>query len=451
MKQFQAGFSRVDVTPSMGVEINGYYVDRFAEGVLDSLQANAIALALDDVKILLISLDNLHLPTEDADVYRAMISEATGVAREAIFIACTHSHTTPKVGAAKQNPGQRGDALYEKFLGQRLCDSAVFALADLKPAKIGHAVGQAPNIAFIRRFRMKNGGIQTNPGVNNPDIVAPIGNVDERVNVVRIVREGGHEIILANFGDHPDTVGGSMISADYPHFVRKYTEAAIENVRCVFFNGAQGDVNHVNVHPVGGDANGLHPMFDGADRGYEHTAHMGRVVAGAIMQVYAKVKFFDVDEIGFLEKTIFAPANLATPEQLAIAEKYAALHNAGRDAEIPYESMELTTVVAESLRMVRMKDGPDAFPMKLIGVRIGEIAFLGIPGEPFTGIGLGIKEGSPYAMTLPCCLTNGSEGYFPMKEAYDEGGYEARSSSFKAGIAELIIDESVKILKELKN
>ena len=30
--------------------------------------------------------------------------------------------------------------------------------------------------------------------------------------------------------------------------------------------------------------------------------------------------------------------------------------------------------------------------------------------------------------TLPCCLTNGAEGYYPMKEAYDEGGYEARSS-----------------------
>ena len=58
----------------------------------------------------------------------------------------------------------------------------------------------------------------------------------------------------------------------------------------------------------------------------------------------------------------------------------------------------------------------------------------------FTGIGRGLKDGSPFAMTLPCCLTNGAEGYYPMKEAYDEGGYEARSSNFKAGIAELLID-----------
>ena len=32
---------------------------------------------------------------------------------------------------------------------------------------------------------------------------------------------------------------------------------------------------------------------------------------------------------------------------------------------------------------------------------------------------------------------------------HDEGGYEARSSNFKAGIAELLIDEGVKLLKSL--
>ena len=32
------------------------------------------------------------------------------------------------------------------------------------------------------------------------------------------------------------------------------------------------------------------------------------------------------------------------------------------------------------------------------------------------------------------------EGYFPMLECYEEGGYEAGSSNFKAGVAELIID-----------
>ena len=36
-----------------------------------------------------------------------------------------------------------------------------------------------------------------------------------------------------------------------------------------------------------------------------------------------------------------------------------------------------------------------------------------------------------------------------MKEAYDEGGYEARSSRFKAGVAEQIIAEGKQLLKEM--
>ena len=54
-------------------------------------------------------------------------------------------------------------------------------------------------------------------------------------------------------------------------------------------------------------------------------------------------------------------------------------------------------------------------------------------------------------MIIPCCLTNGSEGYFPMMDSYEEGGYEARSSIFKAGTAEKMIAEASSMLTELKN
>ena len=37
-----------------------------------------------------------------------------------------------------------------------------------------------------------------------------------------------------------------------------------------------------------------------------------------------------------------------------------------------------------------------------------------------------------------------------MKEAYDEGGYEARSSVFAAGVAEKIIDEGKALLDGLR-
>ena len=88
--------------------------------------------------------------------------------------------------------------------------------------------------------------------------------------------------------------------------------------------------------------------------------------------------------------------------------------------------------------------------MNLTGLAIGSVALLGIPGEPFNGVGVGIKSAEGWDMVMPCCLTNGAEGYFPMQDSYDEGGYEARSSRFKAGTAEIIVKEGVALLDSLR-
>ena len=53
-------------------------------------------------------------------------------------------------------------------------------------------------------------------------------------------------------------------------------------------------------------------------------------------------------------------------------------------------------------------------------------------------------------MIMPCALTNGSMGYFPMQSAFDEGGYEARSSNYKAGVAEAIIEGGKALLDEMR-
>ena len=195
------------------------------------------------------AIDNLHIGTKLVKNYQERISEKTGIAKEAIFIHSTHTHTAGTLDMASKNELVLE---YTEFVGKRFVDAAMFALEDLKPAKMGWAVGKAPGIAFVRRFRMKDGKVRTNPGVGNPDILHPLGDVDERVNVLRFAREGGEDLVLVNFGVHPDTVGGSLISADYPRFVRETVENALPGTRCLFLNGAQGDVNHVNVNAKGG-------------------------------------------------------------------------------------------------------------------------------------------------------------------------------------------------------
>ena len=447
MKDLQVGFARLDITPELGIGISGYYVERRAEGVLDPLEVNALALACGEGRCALISVDNCGLaPTSVYDRCRARVSEETGIPAEAVFIASTHNHTSPYWGEGDDPQVEA----YTRFLEARIADAAALAMQDMKPARMGTAVGAAPNVAFVRRFRMKDRSIRTNPGVDNPDIDHPIGDVDERVNLLRFERDGAEDIALVNFGNHPDVVGGSKISADWPGFLRRRVEKALDGVRCIFFNGAQGDVNHVNVHPVGGDGNDLFMDFDDVARGYGHARHIGNVIAGAVLQVYDKVCWQAADRVQGAIRRIEVPSNRPAPGDLPLAREYAALHRAGRDAEIPFEGMELTTVVAEAERMLRLEHGPDSFTMPLSAVAIGDVALVGLPGEPFTGIGRALKEAPGWKLVLPCCITNGYEGYFPMREAYDEGGYEARSSVYAAGVAERIIDEGAALLDGLR-
>jgi len=447
-KILKVGYAKVNVNPPMGIDVTGYYKVRKADGILDDLEAVATAINMGEKTVLMIAIDNCGIKKEVISEFKAEITKRTGVPAEAIYIHITHTHTGPRV---LPEPEDQLQADYKVMLTSMVTDVAQFAIDDLKPAKMGYGVGEAKNVAFIRRYKMKDGTTKTNPGVNNPDIVEPIGKLDESVNVIRFDREGAETVVMVNFANHPDVVGGNKISADWPGFTRRFVEKSIENTKCIFFNGTQGDVNHVNVHPTKGDFNDMFNDFDGCSRGYGHARHIGRVVTGAVMQVYDKVEYVDVDDIDYSLTIVGVPTNKGKPEDMPLAHKYTDLHLAGKDDEIPFKAMMLTTVVAEAMRMVRLENAPDVYELPIGAIRIGKVAFIGIPGEPFNAVGRGLKEAKGWDLIIPTCITNGSEGYYPMQDSYDEGGYEAKASTFKAGTAEQLIRDGVRILDELRN
>jgi len=451
MNNFQAGYAKVNINPPLGIGVAGYYIPRYAKGFLDDLEASALVLSCAGKQIALISVDCCNIKTDLAEQYLVTISQATGLPKENIFMTATHTHT----GAVLVPPGsyevdEQMVSRYAEFVGNRLADVVKLALEDLKPANMGYMVGYAPDrVAYIRRYKMKDGTTCTCPPINDPSIDHPIGELDRRVNVLRFDREGGHSVVLVNYGVHADTVNGEMISADWPGWMRKTLKKALDGTKCMFITGAQGDVGSTNVHPKAGDMNDTEISFDNEMKSPGMARFVGRALAGTVLQVYDKVAYVDVDNINILQKVISVPANVPKPEQLPLAHKYKELHEAGLDEEIPYTGMELTTVVAEALRMCNLEHEPEAFELKLTGVQLGPVALIGIPGELFTEIGVKLKDTEGWDMILPCGLTNGSEGYFPMKSAYDEGGYEARSSRYRSGVAEAIIAGGKELLDML--
>jgi len=451
MNKLEVGYAKVNINPALGIGIYGYYVPRYAKGFLDDLEASALALFCGERKVILLSVDTGAVAAEIAKKISEDIERETGVSKDCVFISATHSHTSPFLRKMDMfDADEEPINVYRAFFCRRLVDAAKLALADRKPARMGYAVGQAPErIAYIRRYKMKDGSTMTCPPINDPGIDYPLGTLDQRVNVLRFDREGAESIVLLNYGLHADTIGGELISADWPGWLRKTVRKTLDGVECMVLIGAQGDVGSTNVHPSGGDMNDTRISFDNEMKSPGMARFVGRALAGTVLQVYDKVHYIDVDSIEALHKEIKIPANIPSAEDLPLAHKYRDLHDAGRDAEIPYEGMELTTVVAEAVRMCNLENGPEYFRFDLMGVRIGSVALVGIPGEPFTEIGVQIKETDGFSVIMPCALVNGDEGYFPVQSAYDEGGYEARSSVFRSGVAETIIQGGREVLKDL--
>ena len=452
MNKLFAGFASVNINPPLGIGVSGYYVPRFAKGVIDDLEVGALVLTCDDKKIALISVDACGVDGTLIERYSASIERATGIPSQNVFISATHSHTggllvPTEAFAADEDVIHR----YADFVGERITDAVTLALADAKPSKMGYIYGYAPErVAYIRRYKMKDGSTWTCPPINDPNIDHPIGTLDQRVNVLRFDREGAPSIVLVNYGLHADTVNGELLSADWPGWMRKTIDKALDGTKCIFFNGAEGDVGSTNVHPAGGDMNDTEISFDNEMKSPGMARFVGRAIAGTVLQVYDKVCYIDVDEIDILRKKLPVAANVPAPEDLPRAHEYKELHDAGRDDLIPYTAMELTTVVAEALRMCRLENGPKEFLLDLTAVKLGSVALLGIPGEPFTDIGRQTKTAEGWKLILPCCITNGYNGYFPTKDAYDEGGYEANTTSYHASVAETLVKGAKELLAELK-
>jgi len=364
MNKLNVGFAKVNINPPLGIDVRGYYIERYAKGFLDDLEVNTLVLSCDDKKIAFISADLGGFDPDNANEIRNLIAEKTEIPFGNIFLSATHTHTGPQI--TTKNRCVRADLVeeYLPFLKARITDSVKLALADLKPAKMGYITGYAPErVAYIRRYKMKDGSTMTCPPVNNPNIDHPIGELDQRVHVLRFDREGGNTIILVNYGLHADTVNGELISSDWPGWMRRTLDKALDGVDTIFFNGAEGDVGSTNVNPTGGDMNDTEISFDNEMKSPGMARFVGRALAGTVLQVYDKVCYVDVDNIDIIQKDVLIPANVPDPKDLPLARKYKELHDSGRDAEIPYEAMELTTVVAEAARMCNLADGPENFTL----------------------------------------------------------------------------------------
>ena len=433
----QTGFARLNITPPLGTTLEGYYHERRADGILDPLLGTAVAFFDGETKAVLMSLDIIGIPQILQDRYRKNIGLHLGLPQEAVFIACTHTHLGPSTVTVQ---GKVLEPEYVNWLEKQLCDLGFLAFQDLAPTTMQYTHGRVEDVAFIRRYRMADGKAKTNPGWQNPDILHPIGTPDEQSTLLILKREGKPEIGIVNFQVHPDVIGGTKISADYPKFVRDTYEANIPNSLCMYLNGAQGDTNHVDVR--------LGP--DKLRGGYKRSEYMGRKIAMSVLSNYLLAQPLNGNRVRFAQQELTCKHNKGLPELMEEARRiYNIYEKEGHKVAIAAAKENGILTMWAAVRMISLQHEDDEKALHLTALAVGDAVFAGFPGEPFTEIGRSIKKNSPFTVTIPCCAANGYEDYFPMQDAFDEEGYEAQSALYVGGTAERMIEASSKLVSDL--
>lgn len=437
----KCGFCKKVITPPLGTPIIGYYSERLTKGVIDDLYVKAVAFDSGNKKAVAIEIDLCLLIEETCNQFCKTIADFCGIDKDAVLLICNHTHTGP-LTVDDFASGKKPDPNYMAFLETTLRDAAAYALQDVKPARFFTVDTKAEGISFVRRYAMKDGSVRTNPDAQDPNIDHALAEPNETVKLLKIVREGGDDIFIINFGTHSDTIGGDYISADYSAYACAAVEGAIPNTQCVFFLAPQGDVNHRNV---------FMPNIGlvGENGTPAHARHMGRVIAGNVLATCDRAKEIGADGIWYGTSHVEVPSHQEN-DKLEEAIRVNELYEAGRGEELTGPGKHLTAIISEARRIIRLKDGPASFSQKLSALKVGDFVFAGYAGEPFTDIRNRTELETPFENTMVCALTNGAGGYFPSTKAYNEGGYEVLTSSFGPGTDDVLVGGMTQLLESLK-
>ncbi len=437
---FQAGFARVDITPPLGSPLAGNSLYRPAEKILDPLELNCVAFSDGENKAVLITGDFLYVMEDAATRIRGMIAKRCDIPADHVFMQGLHQHTSLRIGT-RPHVWSKGfdDEPYLDVLYRKYCDVAQLAIRDLKDATLFVAEKETVDtLSFIRRYRMKDGSCKTNPGRGNPNIDHPLGEADNTVRLIRIKRGDGEDIAIVNFSCHPDVIGGKGISADWPGFVRRYTEQALEGVKCILVNGFQGDSNHIN------------PLRDAEEDkkrvGYKHASYMGKTISHTAVSLWDHVEPVEAGKVWGKVKMAYVPTNMRGIERAEECRKIRAEVAAG--IREPFKdhtaNIECARIADLQRELIFQK-----IPVCILG--LGKIVFIGLGGEPFTKYAANARGVGKDLYVISACLTGGGQGYLPTREAFDEGGFEAQTSRFDACVEMQLKDSMEELMNEYKN
>ena len=465
-----AGVARADITPPVGIaQLNWGSQTHIASVGNDpvGMVATALVLANGDQKFAMVDIDTIQVRFFHAAIERA--AQQTGIPARHIRLGATHTHAGPNLSAAK---GPAGVDLtpqlemirrYREQVVDKIVGAIVEAHGNLRPAHIYGGRGTG-TININRRVRARG---DDPPAVGrNPD-----GFIDRELVVFRIDgTDGGPIAVLANFQCHGTVLAyeNKYSSPDWPGMMRKVVEQAFPGALCLFFQGAAGNqgpiegftgdlsvahrLGSILGHQVAALAHGIEtvrrePTFEGF---VESTAYQAKQ--------HWRVKGPRGATLRFASKLIDLPRRGYTQEEINAMDARVAgarrqVEAAGRSGD-PWKKHQAEARLrrfGDLLKKWKAPVDPSPIQVEVQVLRIGEVAIVAMPGEPFGEIGAAVKKASPFAFTMFAAYSSGAGGdYIPIEAQYAFGGYEVERSPYGRGAAGKLIRETIALYDDVK-
>lgn len=417
------GAAKSNITPS--VEMKNWVTGKAYTGIRDSIYTRAIVISDGDQKAVIIHWELVDAGESATRLLREEISSGLGIPEKNILVNAAHNHSAPwspvygqdnKRGrelepwwVTRYMPRQNEEPYFKEWM-KDLIDKTVQAAEEanlnLRPASLWIGRYDASKYLSNRRPRPVTRGIEK-PGIPDgfnykhddwdPNVLGgeqTFGPLDRTLTVISFRDAQGHNIsTLFHMSCHVVSIYpfSDDLSGDWSGKTTEVLNRTLggENL---FLQGTAGDIN---------------PWRRGAEA---------------------------VDEMAS-----------ALSENIKTAYKYSAkletapLKTGTKAAELPLN------------RLGNERTGLEMLSAEVQAITLGTLALVTLPGEPMTGLGMEIREASPYPHTLVLGYSNGNGVHYagmPGEEA--RGGYEMETGTIgtdEAGLA--LVKAAEGLLREL--
>lgn len=421
MAETAAGLAVQDITPPVGVHLQGYTRGP-STGVRDRLQAKALVLDDSRQRVAIVTADLLGLDDDLVQRVRARIAQRAGIPSSAVLLACSHTHAGPAVQTLGYLPV---DPDYQRIVEERLVE-AVTQAATAPPVAVRLGAGSGEVRFNINRRVRRPGDTPMLPNLHGPadrrvrvlrldpaDAPAPLGTLGPA-----LLPQTEPVALLFSYSCHPTVLDSHnfRISGDYPGVAQRFIEHAYASEDAprrplaMFLPGCFGNVRPHLLNAAG--------RFRGGTD-YELRA-LGRMLGAEVVKVAEQVATEPVQELAAADRRVWLPyARLPSPTDLRVM--------LGTGPQQDFFARRFLEVLD---RDGRLPEGEEA---TIQVMRLGRHWLVATPGETFQEIGLSIEAGlAEYGLADPSRgdqvwvlgYSNGNVGYLCTALSHSEGGYE---------------------------